>query len=202
MDGKATPYIEALSKDEYTIYAFDAPSHGLSGGNFLSVPLYGSLIRDFVLNTGDIHAVIGHSVGSFSLLYTLYQFPLLPIRKIILLAPPGEATDFMDFYQKTLRLSQRTRRLVTEHFKSVYNVGPEFFSTTRFAASINVQGLIIHDQDDDETPHHYAEAIHRAWKRSTLVTTKGFGHNLRSPAVVNAVVDYITEDVRETLPTN
>jgi esterase/lipase len=184
-------YIEALSKNEYTVYAIDAPGHGGSGGNFLSVPVYSVLIQQLIHDLGEIHSVVGHSLGSFSLLYTFFRYPLLPVRKIILMAPPGEATDFMAFYQHTLKLSDRTMRLIVKEFTNRYEVGPDYFSTAKFASTVSVAGLIIHDVGDDEAPFKYAEAIHQAWKRSKLIATKGFGHNLKSASVVKEVVNFI-----------
>jgi predicted alpha/beta hydrolase family esterase len=186
-------YIDALSKEEYTIYSIDAPGHGLSGGNFLSVPVYGKLIQQLVLELGSMHTIVGHSLGSFSLLYTLHQYPLLPVRKIILMAPPGEASDFMRFYRDTLRLSRRTMKYIIDHFITMYDVGPEYFSTSRFAASVNVSGLIIHDEGDLEAPYQYATQIHHSWKRSRLMTTRGLGHNLKSTQVVNEVLNFVEE---------
>lgn len=190
-------YIEALQDNEYTIYSLDAPGHGLSSGNFLSVPLYSSLIENFIRENGPIHTVVGHSLGGFSLLYTIHKYPLLQVGQIILLAPPGEASDFIAVFQKTLRLNSRTVDLVLDHFASRYDVGPDYFSTSRFAKSVNVRGLIIHDEEDQEAPYRYSVPLHKAWERSRLVTTKGFGHNLRSATVVTDVVDFITESDRE-----
>jgi hypothetical protein len=186
-------YIEALPKDDYTIYALDAPGHGLSGGNFLSVPLYSSLIEKFIREQGPFHSLIAHSLGGFTLLYTLYRLPLLSVGKIILMAPPGEAKDFISVFQKTLGISDRTLRFIIDHFVSRYDVPPEYFSTTKFAASINVKGLIIHDEEDQEAPYHYTVPLHQAWEKSKLISTKGFGHNLRSASVVKHVVDFVED---------
>jgi pimeloyl-ACP methyl ester carboxylesterase len=186
-------YIDALPKDEYTVYALDAPGHGQSGGNFLSVPVYSELIQQFLLELGEVHTVVGHSLGGFSLLYTFYRYPLLSVNKVILMAPPGEATDFIDFYQTTLSLSARAMRYINRHFTEQYQVGPEYFSTAKFASSVNVNGLIIHDEGDAEAPYHYAKTIHGNWKRSKMITTNGFGHNLKSPSVVKEVVNFIQE---------
>lgn len=190
-------YIEALSKDEYTIYALDAPGHGLSSGDFLSVPLYSSLIEDFIKRNDGVHSVVAHSLGGFSLLYTFYRFPLLPVNNIILMAPPGEAKDFISVFKNTLGISNRAVNLVIDHFVSRYNVSPEYFSTARFAPSVNVKGLIIHDEEDPEAPYHYSIPLQKTWEKSRLVTTKGFGHNLRSSAVVKEVVEYIQESVSQ-----
>ena len=188
------PYIEALNQDEFTIYSLDAPGHGLSTGKFLSVPVYSELIETFIRNSGPFHSVIGHSLGGFSLLYAIHKYPLLPVNQLILLAPPGEASDFISVFQKSLGLSSRALTLVLDHFKARYEVGPEYFSTTRFVKSLNMTGLIIHDEDDVEAPHHYSVPLHQGWDRSRLITTKGFGHNLRSPKVVKSVVEFITDN--------
>jgi pimeloyl-ACP methyl ester carboxylesterase len=186
-------YIESLSKEEYTIYSIDAPGHGLSGGNFLSVPLYSEIIQKFILDQGEVHTVVGHSIGGFSLLYTFYNFPLMPVRKMILMAPPGEASDFIGVFRNTLGLSERTMKLMENHFVSAYGVGPEFFSTEKFARSVNIPGLIIHDLQDLEAPYYYAQKINEAWRKSVLITTDGMGHNLKSSTVVDHVVGFINE---------
>ena len=191
------PYVEALPKDEYTIFSLDAPGHGLSSGNFLTVPLYSSLIEDFLRQHSDVHTVVGHSLGGFSLLYTFYRLPILPVDRIILLAPPGEADDFISVFQKTLKLSDRTVQLVVKHFAERYSVTPDYFSAQKFAAGLKVKGLIIHDEDDQEAPYAYSIPLNKAWPESRLVTTKGFGHNLKSTSVVKEVVDFIREPVHE-----
>lgn len=191
------PYIEALSKEEYTIYSLDAPGHGLSSGNFLSVPLYSSLIENFIRSNGNIHTVVAHSVGGFSLLYSFYRQRDLPVDRLILLAPPGEASDFIAAFKQTLNVSDRTVSLVIKHFAERYQVTPDFFSAHKFAKHIDVKGLIIHDEEDIDAPYHYSIPLHKAWKRSKLITTKGYGHNLKSPSVIRQVVDFIHEPAHQ-----
>jgi pimeloyl-ACP methyl ester carboxylesterase len=188
-------YIEGLSKEEYTIYSLDAPGHGLSEGNFLSVPLYSSLMETFINENGPFDSVVAHSLGGFTLLYTLYRQPLLPVNKIILMAPPGEASDFISVFKNTLKISERTLRLVVDHFVSRYEVSPEYFSAIKFASKVNMKGLIIHDEEDDEAPYHYSVPLQQVWEKSRLITTKGFGHNLRSTTVVKQVVDFIEDPI-------
>lgn len=192
------PYVEALSKDEYTIYSLDAPGHGLSSGNFLTVPLYSSLIEKFIFQHRDVHTVVGHSLGGFSLLHAFYRFPDLPVDRIILLAPPGEASDFISVFKRTLGLSDRTVQLVVGHFAERYQVPPDFFSARRFATRLKVKGLIVHDEEDEEAPYHYALPLQQVWTQSKLVTTKGFGHNLKSTMVVKHVAEFITEEIPQT----
>jgi pimeloyl-ACP methyl ester carboxylesterase len=183
-------YIQSLSTEEFTIYAFDAPGHGFSEGRFLSVPFYSEAIQQFILKTGKIDTAVAHSVGSFSLVYTLYRLPLLPVNRLVLMAPPGEAMDFIEFFSQRLRLSERAIRITMNHFERRFGRPVSYFSTSEFAKSLRVPGIIIHDEHDEDTPHHYAQRINKAWDRSLLITTKGLGHNLKSPEVIKMVRDY------------
>lgn len=189
------PYVQQLLGKDTTLYAFDAPGHGLSDGKFLSVPLYSEVIERFVKEHGDMDAVVGHSIGSFSILHALYHTPSLPMKRLVLLAPPGEATDFVTHFSTQLNLSTHATELAVREFERVFGVPVSYFSTSRFAASLTRPGLIIHDQQDADTPIHYARAIHHAWKSSQLIETNGLGHNLRSPEVAHMVCDYLIGSV-------
>jgi pimeloyl-ACP methyl ester carboxylesterase len=183
-------YIEELSKN-YTVYSLDAPGHGLSGGNQLSVPLYSEVIEAQMKRVGRIDAVITHSLGGFSAFYTFYRNPRLTVDKIITLASPGEASEFFDFYTRTLRLSEKSTKLIAKRFTEHFQKTPAFFSAPEFASSLTIPGLIIHDESDDETPFYHAERIHKAWKKSKLIKTKGFGHNLKSMEVTKEVIQFV-----------
>ena len=184
-------YIEFFDKNEYTIHALDAPGHGMSGGKQLSVPLYSEVISKYVDKIGDVHAVIGHSIGGFSALYTFYKNRELFSPKLILLAPPGEANEFFTFYKKALGLSARTERLIMNRFQETFGHAPGYYSAPYFASAVRAKGLIIHDEDDTETSVVHARRISANWKTSQLQITKGFGHNLKSDVVVNSVIEFV-----------
>ena len=54
-----------------------------------------------------------------------------------------------------------------------------------------IPGLIIHDEDDEETSVEHSKRVHSKWINSRLHITKGFGHNLKSTEVVKEVVQFI-----------
>ena len=185
-------YIEALLKDDYTIYAIDAPGHGLSEGSFLSVPYYSAVIQQLMASLGRVHTIIAHSVGSFSVLHAFHQQPNLPVEQLILTAPPGEASDFIQFYKDTLRLNGKALALILDEFERKFHKPISYFSSARFAQDVSIPGIIIHDEGDLETPYDYAVAINKNWSNSKLITSQGLGHNLKSKDVIKVVVDYIT----------
>ncbi len=186
-------YIESLAGEEYTVYAFDAPGHGLTTGNFLSVPLYSDIIESFIREHGPFESVVAHSVGGFSLLYALYRYPLLPVNRIVLMAPPGEASEFVEVFRSELKLSRRVVELLISHFLHKYDVAPEYFSIERFAENLKLPGLIVHDVDDPDAPYEHAVRLNKVWQRSSLITTRGLGHSLKSTDIVRQVEQFVRD---------
>jgi len=185
------PYVEFLRKKGYTCYAFDAPGHGLSSGNFLSVPLYSEIVEHMLKRTGNVNAVIGHSLGSFTSMYTFHRLKDLPVAKLIALAPPAEAMEFFRFFQHTLQLSGRSLQAIVNHFNARFQRSPEYFSAPAFVRSVDIPGLIIHDQGDEETPLENSLRINEAWEQSTLVVTEGLGHHLKGLIVLEHVEAFL-----------
>lgn len=184
-------YIEALPQDEYTIYAIDAPGHGASGGKILYVPLYSEVIKQFVNSLGSIDVIVSHSMGSFSALHALYISPDLPVGRLVIMASPGKGADFISFFRDALSLSDRTIKLLLKYFEKILGQPIDFFVAAKFASSITIPGLIVHDKEDPEAPYYYAVQIHEAWIGSKLFVTNGLGHNLKSPMVVKEVCNFV-----------
>ena len=185
-------YIEALSKEEHTIYAIDAPGHGLSSGNFLSLPVYSEMIEALINHVGKIDTAVTHSMGSFSLLYSFHRKNDLAVQNMVLMASPGEAKEFVNVFRSTLKLNDRTVNAVLEYFVWKYKVMPEYFSALKFSESVRANALLIHDEGDDEAPYEYVVRLSKTLKNARLITTNGLGHNLKSPLIVKEVTSFIT----------
>jgi pimeloyl-ACP methyl ester carboxylesterase len=187
-------YIQSFPQEEYTIYAFDAPAHGLSAGKYANIPIYSDAIKDFVKKVGTIDFAVTHSMGSFALMHALHHHQHLAVGHFVAMGSPGEANDFIDFYKKFTGLNDRTFKYIIDHFEKVLRQTPDYFSAPAFAASLKMPGLIIHDEGDEEAPYTHAQRIHSAWPQSQLITTQGFGHNLRAPEVVEMVKDFVMKE--------
>jgi pimeloyl-ACP methyl ester carboxylesterase len=185
-------YIEALDQQQFTIYAFDAPAHGNSGGKYLNLPIYSLTLETFFNFFGPINSIVGHSIGSFAALYTLHRIGSQSVDELVITATPGEATEFVSFFKSVLGLSDRSVSVISDAFERNVKHRPEYYSAKKFAMDLSIPGLIIHDERDTETPWHHAASIHSVWPGSQLITTSGFGHNLRSRAVVDHVGKFIS----------
>lgn len=187
-------YVETFDLEEYTIYAIDAPAHGSSQGKIFSVPLYSDALELFLAQIGDVHAVVAHSIGCFSALFTFHRAPHYTPNRLILMAPPENALEFFDFYQKTLGLTSKSIKLTKKSFLREFGQDPDYFSASAFASTLKIQGLIIHDALDDETPVENAKKIARVWKNAKLHITNGLGHNLKSENIVTETIKFLADE--------
>lgn len=189
-------YIESFDLTKYTVYSLDAPGHGLSTGKFMTLPLYSEVVELFLEKNGKVDTVIAHSIGSFTAIYTFHRLAHFSPANLIALAPPGEAEDFFNFYTKELGLNSKTIKLIVGYFEEQIKQTPSYFSAQKFAASLTSKGLLIHDEEDMDTSVENSKRIHSQWKNSSLVVTKGYGHNLRSEHVIRQVIDFVEESTK------
>lgn len=190
-------YIDALVKQNYTVYAFDAPGHGLSRGHYLTLPNYSSIIEQFTEQIGQIDAIVGHSFGGYAILYWLYSYKPSTEIKAVIMAAPGEVSDFMNYYQTQLGLSPKIQHHLDLEFKHRVGKTPQDFSSPLLAKDFSQPALIMHDRNDKDTQYLYSEKLHRAWQGSQLVLTEGLGHNLKSTEVLKTVIAFLTSNPKK-----
>jgi hypothetical protein len=183
--------INRLSKEEFTIYSLDAPGHGLSEGDFLNLPHYSGLIEQFIIEQRSLHAILTHSFGGFASVYTLHRLPHLLVSKMVIMAAPGEVEFFFNYYQRVLGLTKKTIHLINSYFEKSIGHPPSYFKMKEFSKSLTLQGLIIHDTEDKEAPYQTALDMNEVWKNTSLITTTGLGHNLKSKELVEEVARFI-----------
>lgn len=183
--------IEHHKNEDYSFYAFDAPAHGLSEGRFLNLLILSDLIYTIIKQIGPIHGLIGHSIGGYGSLYCLHQNPNLGELRTVILAAPGEVTDFFEYYKKMLGLSNRTNQLLNQAFYLRTGKNPYEFSSSLLAQSIQNKALIIHDKKDRDTDFQYSVRLHDAWKNSELILTEGLGHSLKSKELESVILDFL-----------
>ncbi|MEX2594141.1 MAG: alpha/beta hydrolase [Anditalea sp.] len=190
-------YIEAFPKDEYTLIAFDAPAHGLSDGKQFTVPHNAYLMALLARYYHGFNAVVSHSIGSFSFFYAMAKYDLPPIRKLVAMASPGKAREFFTFYIEALKLKSSTMARIKNEFQQYVKEELDNINLSVMIENLSVPGLIIHDRDDTQTGYQNALELRDNWKGSTLHTTQGLGHNLRSGEVVQLVADFVKENPLE-----
>lgn len=185
-------YIENLIENDFTVYAFDAPAHGLSSGKILHLELYTEIIDLMIRSNKEIETIISHSIGGFATTYWLYKNKNQNIKKTVIMGAPGEAKDFFDFYKSILGLSNKAKNIIIKAFAKTLENEPSYFSTSKFAKEIETDCLIIHDKGDKDTNPEYSIRLNENWRNSQLILTEGLGHKLKSKSLEKKVIAFIT----------
>lgn len=183
-------YVEVLDKKKYTMICLDAPAHGRSDGVLFNVPMYARLIQQF-LEQNKVDSILSHSLGAFSTMYLLSNYPLLSPPKVIALGTPCYADSFIDEFIRVLNLSSKARRNLVTYFTNYSGLKTNDFDSKLFAKNQKSFGLIVHDINDKEAPFEYAKEMAKIWPKSRFLGTEGFGHKLRDDSVVQEVIKFI-----------
>ena len=184
-------YIEHLLENDFTVYALDAPAHGLSSGKSIHVVLYAKVMDAFLKHNPEISFIVSHSIGGFATTYFLDHYKEHTIEKVVIMGAPGEASDFFEFYQQTLGLTSKSLNLIIDEFQSQLGKLPSYFSSAKFAESIAIPALIVHDKNDMATNYNHSIRLNKHWKNSQLILTEGLGHDLKSNDLIKNVTDFI-----------
>ena len=157
----------------------------------ITLPLYSSIIDHVSQQISGLDAIIGHSFGGYAIIHWLNTKLNDKEIKAVILAAPGEVSDFMNMYQKQLGLSNRAIRATEQEFRRMTNKTPADFSAPLLAQNLNYPCLIIHDKDDKDTSYQYSERLNQSWKGSQFILTSGLGHKLKSKDVLEYVIQFL-----------
>ncbi len=143
----------------------------------------------------DLHkskVLIGHSVGAMAAMYYQYKYhDESTIGKIVSIGAPSTLDGLMQFYKKTLKYNQTVEQAIDVHVYHTLGFRIKDFCIHNYVKGINVQGLLIHDELDEVAPVTASEKIHRNWKNSQFIKTKGLGHSLHQDEVNERIITFL-----------
>lgn len=187
-------YIDRFDKTKYKIIAFDAPGHGNSEGLFSNVPLYEQALHQIFQQIGKPDVIVSHSIGAFSSMYFMHKNKN-SVSQFVSLATPFTADQFIKYLEEELKLNEKAVFQLRSFFTGFVGQAPQDFSLDLFAQSIRSKSLIIHDANDETTSVDHSKTLHELLDDSALMVTEGYGHRLKSKAVVEQVYDFIESSV-------
>jgi pimeloyl-ACP methyl ester carboxylesterase len=175
-----------------TIIALDAPAHGLTNGKEFTVPLYASF-AEMVIQKYQPQHIIGHSMGGITAIYHQHQYGNPLLQKMVLLGAPSDFRIILHNYLKLLSLNNKIKSAFYQYTKERFQIDIDDFSGQAFLKTSQVQGLIIHDNDDTVVLFEEAKKLAFAWKSAKLISTKGLGHSLHDEEVNQRIVAFLLE---------
>ena len=188
----------ALAAGGRRAVAYDAPGHGESDGSVSSLFQFAGGAKAMVERVGPLAGFVGHSFGAAGICFALWRGQVEPqqIGRLVFIAPPGDLHLFIRFFERMLGLSQRVSAGYEAGLEEMLGVpwAEARHCTTRGACALPL--LVLHDEEDRDTPIEDARTVVEAWPDARLVTTRGLGHRriLRDPSVARQVTEFLTDE--------
>ena len=196
--GQFHPFVLPLVEAGFSVVTFDAPGHGRTRGRYSSLVEFSRALRAVVSAVGPVHAVLGHSMGAAAAAVAIAEGSVIP--RLVTIASPTNALDFLGLFGGQLRLTGETVRLLKQRVADRYGVPWEKLRMDAVIESLRhpVPLLVVHDRDDREVPVAKGLALAAAWPGAELMTTEKLGHHrvLRAPEVVHRTVRFLSESAR------
>ncbi|MCP9234410.1 alpha/beta fold hydrolase [Lewinella sp. JB7] len=191
--GRWFAFFEPLRRAGYSIYAFDAPAHGRSGGKRFNALIYAEALQCYLQHHGFAPDYwIGHSAGGMAAIWYLTEMEAAyEPQQLVSLAVPGELENFIDKFCDFVGVHEKVKRGIDEQFRRKLDVSFTDISFIKYVKNLRVPGLIVHDECDDLAPIDGAYRMHENWAGSSLITTRDCGHSLIGDLVPAMVLEYL-----------
>ncbi len=191
--GNFSDLIEKLLIDGFTVYSFDAPSHGFSSKGKTSLfeftELVGVLIKKY-----QVKLLVSHSFGGVATTYALFKNQDIQIEKYVLITTPDKFLERINDVSEMVGINDKVKNLLINRLEKETNNDVKNLNVSEFVKSINVEkSLIIHDINDKVIPISRSKNVHKNWDVSKFMEVEGTGHFriLRTKEVINSVINYL-----------
>lgn len=198
--GNFADIIEKLQTQNYTIYAFDAPSHGFSSKGKTSLFEFTELVSVLIRKFG-VSKLISHSFGGVATTYALFSNPDLYIEKYILLTTPDKFSERIADVSQQVGITENVKNKLVARLETETPMPVQDLNVSEFVKKVNVaHALIIHDKNDRIIPIHRSKNVHQNWKNCEFLEIEGTGHFriLRTDFVLEKIVDFLKTEVCST----
>lgn len=190
-------FVPGLLEKGFQVVAFDGPAHGDSPGRRLNLPVFVGVIKTVLNKFDHIEAIIGHSFGGGSSLYTLMAHrPLKFLPKLILIAAPINIGWVVEDFLEKIGMGKRAKELYKEKIVAKMGLPWEMADANNYFADLPIgRTVIFHDKNDHSVPFSLSKDFFERQKGVDLIATQGMGHFqiVKNPEVIKKVVDVIAQ---------
>ena len=187
------PYHERLDLNKHTMYALDAPGHGMSRTNFLNIELYRQAINEALKAIGPIDTLVCHSFSNTAITYTYLVNPDIDVKRFILMGAPSGMDAIFNYFLEMINLSKSAIKILDGKINEILKIPHSEILIQNFLDKAPQPKLVIHDVNDSITPFAPIKAaIENNASLETLITT-GLKHDLKGDEVYDRVHAFINE---------
>lgn len=190
-------FVPQLMEAGYRVVAFDGPAHGNSTGKRTNLPHFGGAVRAIINQIEGVEGIITHSFGGASTVFALNNMaPDIHVKKLVLIGVPNRMQTVLEQAVRTLHVPKKAARAFYKIISQKLGTSIEQADVSKANIENQVgEVLIVHDKSDPIVPFKAGQIIFETWDNARLLSADGLGHYqiVKSPQVVNAVVDFILE---------
>lgn len=185
-------FVDPLVESGFEVVAFDAHAHGDSGGDHCYAPRFARAVRDLEESIGAFDHVVAHSFGTCAA--TVAQREGWKVERAVYLSTMCWIKQRFFEFGEAIGLDDSGQQALWEFGDQI--IGPGYIESCHgdvAARGFASNGLVFHDEGDQEIGIIQSEALCASWSGSELVRTTGLGHFrlIRSPQVVNRTVEFL-----------
>lgn len=174
--GNFAAIVPYLVDQGYTVYAFDAPSHGASTRAFTSLFDYSDLVSEY-LGERRFDLLVSHSFGSVPLTLSLAKARDYPVNRLLMITSPNKFTDRVDQIADQIGVTDKTVKRVTERFENETGHRAEELSVVKFCEKIvPFKGMVVHGSEDAAILHGWSKAVAETLPNTEFRELEGLGH--------------------------
>ncbi len=183
--------IEALLEKGFYVVAIDAPAHGGNRQKKTSMLEFIDAIEVSQDKFGPFDYAIGHSLGGMAIFNGLRTN--LFVSKIVTIGTPDNVRHVVGDFCEKVNASPKVAERIIKKIESQFVMKIEHASTDYLAQKFNPDGLIIHDEDDQDVGIENATELAKHWPNANLIITKGLGHRrvLMDQKVIDSIIGFL-----------
>lgn len=193
--GQMLAIAQSVASAGLTPVLLELPAHGASRGASSSLPGFTRAIEYVVARLAqqgtEVHVLVAHSLGASAAAYASARG--LPIKRLVLLAPPASPPEYTRQFVRVFGLSERTRARMQHRIESREGMLMPHFEAGFVGPKVRVPTLVVHDRTDRVNGFADGQAFAQAIRGSRLVATDGLGHRkiLKDAQVLGEIAIFV-----------
>ncbi|MBV6646845.1 MAG: alpha/beta hydrolase [Cyclobacteriaceae bacterium] len=191
--------IEGLVDSGFVVEGIDMVGHGNSEGTHTALPEIRDILRNYYLQSGPFHAVIGYSIGGIAAAITVSEIAknLQPKQLFIIAAPSFTRYFFKDTIDK-LGYKESVYKKMCGMVNEVYHQSIDYFDLRKKQNKLgSIDMHLVYDEGDATVPFQRGIELREAYPKASFVHTKGMGHY--QVIAHKEVINYIKTAIEEYL---
>ncbi|TCC23456.1 alpha/beta hydrolase [Kribbella speibonae] len=194
-------FVTQLLELGYSPVSYDAPAHGDSDGEVVSILGHQRIIRALEERHGPFESVIAHSLGVPFALYAVREG--VAAKRLVMISGVADFGYLTDTFCAQLGLGPKINRQLRRRIERGYFDGDDQIWTRFSVTTGKLELLVIHNDEDEIVDPAQAQILLRNYgDRAHFLPTTGLGHRkiLSDPAVITEAVAFLQDsDVPEGL---